>query len=510
MSQKLHLFQLVKSLSPSEKGYFKKYYANYSNNQIYVQLFDAVDEQNKYDEDSLKEQFKAYKLIKQFSVAKNYLIKNILKSLRAYHAEVSRDIVLNELLTNIEILYKKRLLGLCKKLIKRAKKLVVDAELFHKYSELALWEIRLEDLSAYTPTQKQKLNAIYEFALEGISRNENLMNYRQVAFQFNAFSKEGIPRTAEAREDFKQFSQHPLLSPNVVPKSETAKGFFYNLQAKLSEINYDFEGAFSNSVRFIELIESNPSIYSNNPSHNLIPAYYNLLGTCIYLDRSEDFAHNLEKFKNIPKTYDSNDIVVQIITLLSSYLELANNVNNADFDKAIQQTAFLKQTLANSTNIGFLSVKASMQYHIAYAYFGSNNFDQALDWINIIIQKEGIELREGLAVYAWLLNLIIHYELGNIKHLEYKLKATQKFISKLKKDHELEKTVLKFMNELLIANFEKNTKTVFSKYHKIFLEFEKKPYERIALISFDIISFIESKLTNRSFIETVKMRKGKS
>ncbi|MCP4440804.1 MAG: hypothetical protein GY810_17930 [Aureispira sp.] len=507
MSQKLHLFKLIKSLSPSEKGYFKKYYANYSTNQIYVQLFDAIDEQTKYDENSLKKQFEAYKLTKQFSVAKNYLIKNILKSLRAYHSDASRDITLNELLTNIELLYKKRLIGLCRKTLKRAKKLVLAGELFHKYSEIALWEIRLENLIAHSVQQKEKLNNIYQFALEGIERNENLMNYRQVAFQFNALSKEGAPRTPEAQTNFKQFIEHPLLQSELIPKSETAKGFFYNLQTKISEITYDFEGAFENSKKFIEIIENNPNIYSSNPSHNLIPAYYNLLGSCIYLKNNQDFAKNLEKFKNIPKTYKSNDIVTQIITLLSSYLELANDVNTVQFERAIKQVPLLKQILKDSTHIGFLSVMASMQYHIAYAYFGTTRFDDALDWINTIIQKEGFEVREDLTAYAWLLNLIIHYELDNLKHLEYKLKATHKFISKLKKDHDLEKTVLKFISELLATNSEKSKKEVLKKYHHIFLELEKQPYERMALISFDIISWIESKLNNKSFAETIKLRR---
>ena len=94
------LFQLIKSLSRNEKGYFKKYTLLYSaqpesaNN--YTRLFDVIDGMDEYDEIALKKQFTGEKFINQLPVTKNYLYNSILKSLRSYSAQ-SND--------NLKILY---------------------------------------------------------------------------------------------------------------------------------------------------------------------------------------------------------------------------------------------------------------------------------------------------------------------------------------------------------------------------------------------------------------------
>ena len=109
-NQKLYLFQLIKSLSKTEKGYVKKYCAKNGTNPAYLQLFTAIDNQENYDEEQIKNKFKGESFIKQLSVAKNYLIKTVLKSLRAYHSESTSNIKVHELLLEIEILYQKRML----------------------------------------------------------------------------------------------------------------------------------------------------------------------------------------------------------------------------------------------------------------------------------------------------------------------------------------------------------------------------------------------------------------
>ena len=50
-------------------------------------LFDAIAGQDEYDEEELKRRFRNEKFVRQFSVAKNYLYRLVMKSLRQFHAE---------------------------------------------------------------------------------------------------------------------------------------------------------------------------------------------------------------------------------------------------------------------------------------------------------------------------------------------------------------------------------------------------------------------------------------
>ena len=66
------LFDLIKSLTPNEKSYFKKnaYKQEKGGKNPYLQLFDAIDKQAEYDESKLLRKFAKHKMSKQFSTAK--------------------------------------------------------------------------------------------------------------------------------------------------------------------------------------------------------------------------------------------------------------------------------------------------------------------------------------------------------------------------------------------------------------------------------------------------------
>lgn len=81
MIAKDDLFILIKSLSKTEKAYFKKYASIHSNKgqQQYLSLFDLLNDMTVYDEAILKKKI-AHLGITQLPVYKNYLYKIILRS----------------------------------------------------------------------------------------------------------------------------------------------------------------------------------------------------------------------------------------------------------------------------------------------------------------------------------------------------------------------------------------------------------------------------------------------
>ncbi len=507
MSQKYHLHELIKSLSVSEKGYFKKYYAKYGGNQSYLSFFDAVDSMEEYDEDKIKDDFAAEGFTNQLSVAKNYLIKNILKSLRAYHSESSKQMELNELLIDIEILYNKRLADLCKKLVKKARRIMQDAELFNKYSELSSWEIRLANLEPYSKEKEKKVKEIYDFAIEGIEKDKNLTAYRHLAYHlFNMSLKDGATRQEENVKFANEFLRNPLLSSEQNAKSITAKGIFYNIMSKIYEIQYDYENCYVVSKKFVDLIHDNPLVFEGNVTNYVLPAYYNILLTCIYLNKKEPFFQNLKRMEEVPERYptgNTDPILNKIVKLMATNAEMQYYVQNGYFHEAINLVPKAESVLDDDNSIGFLSVKVEIYYYIAYAYFGIADYSSSIDWLNKFIQKEHIELREDLLAYAWLLNLTNHFELQNYRYLGYKLKTTYNFISKMKKVHKFEETTLDFIKKLIKSKDDSQFKETMKEYRDIFAELEKDHYERVALKSFDILSWLESHLSGQPFVEIV-------
>ena len=104
------LFQLIKSLEKSEKRNFKLYITRNSSSEDLksIQLFDALDKMEEYDEVQLLNKNKNFRK-SQLSNAKAHLYREILSSLRLIRQEENIDIQLHEQLDYARILYNKGL-----------------------------------------------------------------------------------------------------------------------------------------------------------------------------------------------------------------------------------------------------------------------------------------------------------------------------------------------------------------------------------------------------------------
>ena len=123
------LHRLIKSLSKSEKRYFKIYASQYAKSKSnYLRLFDAIDRQEDYDEAALKKRFRNEKFIRHLSSEKSYLFQMVMKSLRAYQRENSLAVTLSELILESEILEERGLYGRSEKVLAKAEKLAGESE----------------------------------------------------------------------------------------------------------------------------------------------------------------------------------------------------------------------------------------------------------------------------------------------------------------------------------------------------------------------------------------------
>ena len=106
------LYNLIKSLSKTEKSYFRKHSKTFgSSERSYIKLFDAVDAQVKkgkgYDEEKLKEALKGEKFLNQLSVAKNFLYNSILRNLVHFILDETDNARLHDMVQGIQVLFDK-------------------------------------------------------------------------------------------------------------------------------------------------------------------------------------------------------------------------------------------------------------------------------------------------------------------------------------------------------------------------------------------------------------------
>ena len=105
--------------------------------------------------------------------------------------------------------------------------------------------------------------------------------------------------------------------------------------------------------------------------------------------------------------------------------------------------------------------------------------------------------------FSRILNLVAHYEAGLDYQLDSLIKSTYKFLIKMEDLYAVQKEMILFLKSLGDI-FPNEIKSAFIKLHKKLLVYENHPYESRAFLYLDIISWLESKIENKSTGDIIK------
>jgi len=136
-------------------------------------------------------------------------------------------------------------------------------------------------------------------------------------------------------------------------------------------------------------------------------------------------------------------------------------------------------------------------YRIACLYFGSGDFKNAIHYLNLIINQKNPDYREDIQCFARILNLIAHFELGNAQLVEYQIKSVYRFLLKMEDLHEVQKEIFRFLRRTPRMRASEMKQEFVALKEKL-TRIEREPYERRPFLYLDIISWLESKIENRS------------
>jgi len=145
-----------------------------------------------------------------------------------------------------------------------------------------------------------------------------------------------------------------------------------------------------------------------------------------------------------------------------------------------------------------------LYYKIACLYIGSGNYKIATKWLNKIYNEKESDFREDIYSFTRILLLVCHFELGNDYLVESTIRSTYRYFRKKGQLSQYQKYILHFLKDLFFDATERNLKKQFVILKKQMLRLEKNKYEKRAFMYFDIISWLESKIENRTVQEIIK------
>ena len=149
-------------------------------------------------------------------------------------------------------------------------------------------------------------------------------------------------------------------------------------------------------------------------------------------------------------------------------------------------------------------------YKIASLYFGSGDFDTAIDYLQKIINgSDG--LRNDLQCYARLMHLMAHYELGNFEIIESLTRSVYRFMAKMENLTIVEEEMFKFLRNSFHVHRQK-LKPELEKFLINLKTLENNRFQTRSFAYLDIISWVESKVLDRpmSSIIREKYKKAKN
>ena len=114
-------------------------------------------------------------------------------------------------------------------------------------------------------------------------------------------------------------------------------------------------------------------------------------------------------------------------------------------------------------------------------------------------------MREDLLCFSRILNLVAHYEAGLDYNLEALIKSTYKFLIKMEDLYLVQKEMIKFLKQLGDI-YPQEIKAAFKELHAKLMVLEGDPYERRAFLYLDVLSWLESRIENKS-VESIIRRK---
>lgn len=506
MKPSLELFKLVKSLSKSEKRFFKLSSALQSGEKNYLKIFDYIEQNSDYDEEALKEEFKNETFIKHLPSEKNHLYKLILKSLRSYYSEQTPGNKLTQELKNIEILYNKALYKECGKFVQRAKGYAKKYEKFYYWFELLNWEKRLLDSAYSSGVFTKDLDSIVEEEEMVIAKLRNLAEYTVIYSKINLiFRSGGFTRNEKERQIVEGIANNHLIKGKNTALSSKAASICYYIKGLCAATNRNFEDSFQFFNRTRVILDGNLPLREDTGKRYAFTLLHLL--RC-YIDSKEfdEAKYLIEDIRALEGTkgFKSIDIQVHIFGTLSS-LELMLLHAKGDFEKSV---AIIPEIEAKQLKFGdkvSKEMEVVLNYYKAISFFGVGEFKKSLNYLNEILNDNEQVLRQDIYSFARLLNLLIHFELENYDFLEYVIKSTSRYLNKYERDYRIEHVLIKHVRKLTRSTANINREDVFTKMKLEIDSLLESRNERIILGYFNIEAWMDSKISKRTFSESVKL-----
>jgi hypothetical protein len=498
--KKEQLFRVINHLSPNEKAYFRKFTYKVSKEDSSVfQLFELIEKaqrKGEIDENKLTKEFQKINPNADYIKVKSNLLHKLFEAIVNYDRNSSTLHELFELLELADSLFKRKLIHDALHTLKKAEKIALqnqELELLLKIKEQYI------SLEAYVRVFNRNVfeHSFYNDSLNYLKLLQNKMLVREATQQVHHFQKLiGTPRSMEDLEILKSIEASPGLKINFDALDDSSK---MDQTLSLCIIYFskgDFEGVIKICKSFLSKYKQETNT-NKLLSTKLLSIYDSLMQACLMNKNLSEFKSIYNQFEKLNFNYNEHIRLKNGISLYVKAVAGTYELNFNSFEQLDQQFSAIEndELIPNYR-------KVSLAYYLIFGLFLSEKFNLAASRISWLLQKQDINIRYDIDVAVRVMNLIILLEKDEWYHLEYAIRNFKQLLENRERKFELELHFIKMLKKALQTKSAQELKTQLIDIRKDIEKcIEKNPIEANFLTGFDLLSWIESKLQNRSFKE---------
>lgn len=417
MKRKKDLSRLIGAMSSSEKRYFTLD-AQKSGRKAsrYLELFQAINEMEEYDEGRLKEKFG-----KNLSSDKGYLYEAILRSMRDYRSASSLAARSREMILDAKYLYERGLYEQCGERLNNAKTLAQQLD-----DNVILLEIVKEQRRINRESRKKQ----YESRIKSLSRETNEI-IRSVDDEIRYLDiYDELLMLVLNKFEFKDNEEKEALTDKYYPllstKEEsailpTALRRYYQCWALYYQLLGDVEQVFQHYEMVVDWWDQHPAIKSEDFHHYIVDVS-NYLHACATEAKYDYFPSLLNSLKSTqPKNIHDKGLVFQKYSIY----QLMYHINTGE----IVGIDALIRDIEKGLSTFFISKTSELVliFNSSILLFISEKFADCITWANKIIRQKKLSGRQDIQHTIRIIYLIAEYEAGSFDAVERAFRSVNRY-----------------------------------------------------------------------------------
>jgi hypothetical protein len=487
-------YELVRSLSKSEKRYFKLFTRFQQGDKSYLKLFDIIDKQLTYDEKIINRKFVSNNKVSNLPAVKKYLFEQIIASIKSYGAYKDLDSDHTDLIETYKVLHYKGLHGQSGRLLKKIKSITLQDDAFIRHFYVLLLEYVREMFNA----DDEDPARVHQVLEEKNNTLNIIQNYTMVGDPFSYqrlyLRKKLYCRTKKEKDDLTRLMTPVLKTKETDMMSRTALAMrnmglcdYYMAIGKPLK-------AFETSRTYLQLRKNAGG--SDKMDTTAIAEHLQHLWLCVRSGIYVEFEDNINKFRELLFTIKNQQKFMMGYERWYNYSFIYYN-RRGQFSKALEFIDSEKKTMARISNEFSMKARVMLWYFTAYNHYALMDHKAALKMIQKIMNNANEEMEEFS--FARLLLMFIHYDLKNYELLEYQLRSYQRLMQKTGRLYKCERYILDFFKTASATDGKRVQQLQLEELKGKVTRLFKTHHERGISFYFDILSWIDSRLSGKEF-----------